>query len=270
MSNVFVPAVAALIVTYFAVRAFWWIGSTPVPLLDPLWISEGLLKVVLWVVPCLVLTPIALRTSVGSAWRAIGFVGSPARGYLFGALASLPMAAVVLYERRFSTSLDAIAGTVVLGPLAEEVLFRGFLFLALRRAGWRLAPAMLVSALAFAVAHSQPAAWLVAAGLFGPPEWLATDASRAFLSLLPFVAIGVVFAWVTHRWGTIWPAVGLHAAINLWWELSPGTLEFASLSRTSLAPLPIAHALTVALAIALTLRATRAESPRAHEVLAHS
>jgi membrane protease YdiL (CAAX protease family) len=257
-----VPALVALLVVYLSVRAFWWIGSTPGPLLDPLWISEGLLKIALWVVPCLLITRLALRTSHLSAWRALGLAGAPARGYLFGLLASLPMAAVVLYDGRFSTSVDSIAGTVVLGPFAEEVLFRGFLFLALRRAGWRLAPAMVVSALAFAIAHSQRAASAIAMGagyaLFSSvPEWVQPDFWGALSSLIPFLAIGIVFAWITHRWGVVWPAIGLHAAINLWWDLSWGTMEYASWSRTSFAPLPVAHAVTVAVALLLTLRATR-------------
>ena len=271
VSNVFVPAFLALLVVYLAVRAFWWIGNQPAPVLDAVWLGEGLLKVALWVVPCVLITRLAFRESLAGAWRALGLHGSPARGYFFGLAATLPMAIVVVVGRSFSTSIDAIAGTVVLGPFAEEVLFRGFLFLTLRRLGWRLAPATLVSALAFAVAHSQAAAWLVAGGLFGLPDWLADDFWRAALSLLPFVGIGVLFAWITHRWDSLWPAIGLHAAINLWWELSSSTQEYASLTRAFLTPLPIAHAITVVLAMALTFRATRARRARvAHEVLLQS
>jgi membrane protease YdiL (CAAX protease family) len=265
-----VPAFVAFLVVYLAVRAFWWIGSTPGPLLDPLWISEGLIKVVLWVVPCLVITRAALRASLVDAWRALGLAGAPLRGYLFGALAALPMAAVVLYDGRFSTSFDSMVGTVVLGPFAEEVLFRGFLFLALRRLGWRLFPAMFGSALAFAIGHSQFAGSVVAAGLLGGIDWLQPDFWRSLSSLTPFVVIGLVLAWVTHRWATIWPAIGLHACINLWWELSSATPDYASVRLVTLSPLPIAHALTVAVALLLTLRGTRAQRQEKREVLVHS
>jgi len=258
VSNVFVSAVVALFVVFLSVRAFWWIGSQPVPVLDAVWLGEGLLKLALWVVPCVFITRIALRESLAGAWRALGMHGSPARGYLFGLAATLPMAIVVLFGRTFSTSIDAIAGTVVLGPFAEEVLFRGFLFLTLRRLGWRLLPAMLVSALAFAVAHSQFAASVVAAGLFGGlADWILPDFWRSLTSLLPFVGIGVVFAWIADRWHSIWPAIGLHACINLWWELSPGTQDYTRVGLAPFGPLPVAHAITVALAIALTVRATR-------------
>jgi hypothetical protein len=68
----------------------------------------------------------------------------------------------------------------------------------------------------------------------------------------------VLFAWLTHRWRTLWPAIGLHACLNLWWELAPGTSTLASFRRMTLEPLPIAHAIAVVIAIGVTLGRTRA------------
>ena len=80
----------------------------------------------------------------------------------------------------------ALGGLVI--PFAEELLFRGVLFGALRRYGPVLAG--LVSATLFGVAH----VW--------PP-----------LVLFAFV-VGVVHAWMRERSGSIWPAVISHAVVN--------------------------------------------------------
>jgi uncharacterized protein len=80
----------------------------------------------------------------------------------------------------------ALAGLVI--PLAEELLFRGVLYGALRRYGPVLAG--LVSATLFGLAH----VW--------PP-----------LVLFAFL-VGVVHAWMRERSGSIWPAVVSHAVVN--------------------------------------------------------
>jgi membrane protease YdiL (CAAX protease family) len=80
----------------------------------------------------------------------------------------------------------ALGGLVI--PFAEELLFRGVLFGALRRYGPVLAG--LVSATVFGLAH----VW--------PP-----------LVLFAFV-VGVVHAWMRERSGSIWPAVVSHAVVN--------------------------------------------------------
>jgi uncharacterized protein len=80
----------------------------------------------------------------------------------------------------------ALGGLVI--PFAEELLFRGVLFGALRRYGPVLAG--LVSATVFGLAH----VW--------PP-----------LVLFAFV-VGVVHAWMRERSGSIWPAVISHAVVN--------------------------------------------------------
>jgi membrane protease YdiL (CAAX protease family) len=78
---------------------------------------------------------------------------------------------------------------VLVGPIVEEMFFRGFLFgaLAQRLGFWAAATA---SAALFGVAHLDPL-------LAGP----------AFLS-------GVVFAWVYWRTGSLWPTVLAHTSQN--------------------------------------------------------
>jgi membrane protease YdiL (CAAX protease family) len=223
------------------------------------------LKIGMWVVPCLVALALATRQRLSQVVAAIGLVASPRAGYLFGLAATAPMGLAVLAAWPPSTSLDAIAGSVVLGPFAEEVLFRGVLFTALvRYAGWRPVSAMVVSAVAFALAHQQVTSVTVATGaaalLFDDDlrwlSWMGRDFSDALLSLLPFVGAGLLLAWTTHRWTSLWPAIGLHTCINLWWELAPGTYDMASLARTTMTSMPVAHGAAIVLAVILTVRAT--------------
>ncbi len=83
----------------------------------------------------------------------------------------------------------AFASVVVVAPLFEEWICRGYLFGALRtRYGlWR---SILLSALFFAILHVQPAAAL-----------------NAFV-------MGVILAWLYARTGSLWSPVLLHAAHN--------------------------------------------------------
>ncbi|HEX8776479.1 MAG TPA: CPBP family intramembrane glutamic endopeptidase [Rhodanobacter sp.] len=82
-----------------------------------------------------------------------------------------------------------------IGPLVEELLFRGVLLSALLRR-LRTAWAMLASAALFALVHLPDLHWL----------WYA----------LPNLALlGVVLAWLRLRSGSLWPAVIAHASNNL-------------------------------------------------------
>jgi len=77
----------------------------------------------------------------------------------------------------------------LLGPFAEEIVFRGVLFRTLR-ARMPLALAIVLSAAAFALLHPYRAA-IYQVGL-----------------------VGVLSAWVYHRTGSLWPSIVAHAAWN--------------------------------------------------------
>ncbi|MQC47692.1 MAG: CPBP family intramembrane metalloprotease [Chloroflexi bacterium] len=80
-------------------------------------------------------------------------------------------------------------GIVVLAPFCEELFFRGFLFRAfetLRSAG----PAMVLSGLAFALVHFNVSV------------------------VVPFFTIGVLFAWIYRKSGSIWTPIAAHAIFN--------------------------------------------------------
>lgn len=78
---------------------------------------------------------------------------------------------------------------VVAAPFAEEVFFRGFLHAGLRR---RLSflPAALISGFCFSLAHAD-------VGL-----------------IVPFAGVGVVFAYLYERTGTLYASIGTHFVFN--------------------------------------------------------
>ncbi|MSQ30210.1 MAG: CPBP family intramembrane metalloprotease [Dehalococcoidia bacterium] len=78
---------------------------------------------------------------------------------------------------------------MAIAPLSEELFFRGFLFRAVQgRAG--LVAGLLVSALAFAAFHLNVGV------------------------LLPFFAVGLIFAWAYHASGSLWTPIAAHTIFN--------------------------------------------------------
>ena len=98
-----------------------------------------------------------------------------------------------LFESRAVLPLTGVA-TVLVAPLAEEVFFRGFIFSGLVRP-FGLVGAMVISGLLFGAFH---VTGLETVGL-----------------VLPFGAIGVLFAWLYYRTGSLWPSVATHFLFNL-------------------------------------------------------
>ena len=80
-------------------------------------------------------------------------------------------------------------GGAVVAPIVEEIIFRGFIFAGLReRYGWK--KAALFSSLLFAAIHFQPTAFL------------------------PIIVLGLIFAYLYQRSGSIWPAIAMHLTSN--------------------------------------------------------
>ncbi len=78
----------------------------------------------------------------------------------------------------------------ICAPLFEEIIFRGFLFSALRN---RMAPwiAALLSSLLFASLHHY-----------------------SYIGLVDILAFGMIMCWIYHKTGTLWPGILLHAIMN--------------------------------------------------------
>lgn len=84
--------------------------------------------------------------------------------------------------------------TVIMAPIAEEIFFRGFIFAGLIRP-LGVVGAMLVSGFIFGAFHIQS---VDSIGL-----------------LLPFTLVGMLFAWLYYRTGSILPNMGAHFLFNL-------------------------------------------------------
>lgn len=87
---------------------------------------------------------------------------------------------------------------VILPPLVEEILFRGFLYTQLKRA-FRVIWAALIISILFGAAHLQ-------VGSGNPLLWVA--AVDTFI-------LSLVLVYLREKTGTIWAGVGVHALKNL-------------------------------------------------------
>jgi membrane protease YdiL (CAAX protease family) len=93
-----------------------------------------------------------------------------------------------------------VAAAVVLGPVTEELMYRGILLKALER--WGKVLALLVSSLVFAAAHLT--------GLDPDDLWRS-----AAVFLPPLFILGLVLARLTQKTGRLGPAIFLHSGWNL-------------------------------------------------------
>ncbi len=133
----------------------------------------------------------------------------------------------------------------VIGPFAEEVVFRGVAFGLLRRAArWPFWAAAGMPAVVFGLGHANP---------------FHTAASLDEIMTFAITATGaVIFGWLYERWRfNLWVPVLLHALMNLAWNLFPvGNGAFAGW-------LPLVmQVTTVTLAIVLTIRATKGDQQK--------
>ena len=91
-------------------------------------------------------------------------------------------------------------GAAVLAPIGEEILFRGYVFNALKQSfgarAWGIPLAYVVSALLFAGVHS----FAVSQGLIG--------------LLVPLFLIGLLLAWAMHVTNSLIPCIIAHAINN--------------------------------------------------------
>jgi membrane protease YdiL (CAAX protease family) len=240
-------ALTALCLVFAATTVFWLCDGQDWRWLDSGTLS-GLFKIAIWVVPSVIATCLVFGGGLGSAFERMGLRDSPARGLLFGLAATVPMAIATSASGVDHTTRDYLIGTALIGPFAEEVLFRGFLFQTLMtRAGWPAAWAAAASALAFGVAHVG--------------GWFA--GSLLFAVMVPALA-GVVFAWVFYRTGNLWTAVGLHGCLNLWSTLSHGEGVMRIASRPDSTSIAQGLSLVIAVLLAERIWRRRAAIARPH------
>jgi len=177
--------VLILLVTYVCLKAYWLLSMQFGRWTDAYWF-EAALKCALWIPSCAIVTAfLQLGTGQSAGW-ALGLSAGARRGLLFGVVATMPMAAAALALPRKPLNPDLIAGSTMIGPFAEELLFRGFLFtLLVRRAGWHVVPAMILSSLIFGLAHLRNADVQFVSIVFGGGPYLTKY-------VLPYAAGGGV------------------------------------------------------------------------------
>lgn len=93
-----------------------------------------------------------------------------------------------------------VSAAVVLGPVTEELMYRGILVKALESRGRVLA--IVLSSVVFTAAH--------VTGLDYSQVWRS-----AAVVLPPLFLLGLVLAWLTQRHGRLGPAIFLHSGFNL-------------------------------------------------------
>ncbi|HET9037140.1 MAG TPA: type II CAAX endopeptidase family protein, partial [Myxococcaceae bacterium] len=97
-----------------------------------------------------------------------------------------------IFQRRSALELVlAVSAAVAAAPIGEEMIFRGLFLQGLLRRGAKLWPAVLASALIFAISHLNP---------------------LAFPSL---VELGVLFGLLYARTRSVWPSMAAHFGSNL-------------------------------------------------------
>lgn len=87
---------------------------------------------------------------------------------------------------------------VILPPIVEEIVFRGFLFRGLRRSFTPVIAALITSVL-FAVPHS----------------WQSTDGHTLWNAAIDTFSLSLVLCYLRERTGTLWAGISVHALKNL-------------------------------------------------------
>lgn len=162
---------------------------------------------------------IFLMRMTGEKWRSIG-VRKPKwehLAYVLGGLAvyfvifiliASMLAGVLDFDQKQELGFDkqtaginltwVFISLVILPPIVEEILFRGFLYTRFKRVLSVKSAAVAVSIL-FAAAHLQ-------LGMGNPPLWTAA---------LDTFILSLVLVYIREKTGTVWAGVGIHGLKNL-------------------------------------------------------
>jgi membrane protease YdiL (CAAX protease family) len=214
-------------------------------------VAGGIIGFPLLGVPALLVTLASLITAGGGLfmvwylgwWQKAGYatLGRVADLPLFllpAAMAFLPLLEVAEPTPGGTVILFILLSIVV--ALAEETFFRGLILQALRPAG--VMTAVILSSLLFALPHL-----LNSVGGIWDPVFTLADTFAAF-------GIGIAFAALVLRTGSIWPPIVLHALINAIALSSLGSLTVPPQSPEQLAGTLVAGAVMAAYGLFLLRR----------------
>jgi membrane protease YdiL (CAAX protease family) len=225
---------------------FWLAGEFGSPALSAVW-NESLLKLALWAVPSIVIVGFMWRMPPVEALRELGLATNPLPGLALALLTLIPLVVLSTEARLSWVSAGAIVGTSLVGPFAEEVLFRGLLFRQLlRRGGRSVIWSIAVSALVFGSAHLTLFVDF-SHGHFSYVPWQVGPANEFGVTMLG----GLLLAWIVYRCDSLWPAVGVHSALNFSWQLTQNSADVTSFAATMM------RLASITIAIYVTWRVTR-------------
>ncbi len=255
---------AATLVSFVSTVAlyviFWLAGEFGSPALSAVR-NESLLKLALWVVPSIVIVGFMWRMPPAEALRELGLAKNPLTAVAIGLLTLIPLVAVWLQVPLSTASAGAIFGTALVGPFAEEVLFRGLLFRQWIRGGRRRpAWAIAISAVIFGAAHltsfADDISYLLTSRY--PVNWVPY-VEGMFNEFGLMTLGGLLLAWIVYRWDSLWPAIAVHSALNLSWLLTQDIPRITSFTTTMM------RLASITIAVYVTWRATRGKrtAPRA-------
>ena len=231
-----------ILAVYGLVRAFWLLADDGGRLLGTA-LAQAVLTSALWSPSCALILKLAHRMSPQPVTRELGLERGFVTGLGFAVITTLPMAFAMLPGGLEPGHISVLAAGSVIDPVAETILFSGFLSgQLLHRARWPLPAAVAISALLFGLAHI---------------EGFVVRWQSWWPALTAIAAAGAVFTWIALRWGSLWPAIALHGAINMWWTLSGEASDTSRFFSREVTPMAAGHAMAMALAVIVTLRWTR-------------
>ncbi len=92
----------------------------------------------------------------------------------------------------------AFVSLVILPPIAEEIMFRGFFYGTLRGNGWKVWPSIIMTTTLFASLH-----------LFG-----ASSGGLLWAAFIDVFSLSIVLCYLREQNGTVWSSMGVHALKN--------------------------------------------------------
>jgi len=172
-------------------------------------VYSNAIKLVIWVVPVLITLWVWHR----SPFKFVKLTTRvELRGLMIAALAVAAwLSVVIVVEATLSGKRIApmlfhrdwlmILAGVVVSPISEEILFRGFFLNGLNESlsFWK---SNVISAAVFMLVHVPY--WISKNGFSGP---VLKDLANVFL-------LGCLFGWVMKKTNSLWPAIGAHIANN--------------------------------------------------------
>lgn len=148
-----------------------------------------------------------IRPQLRDVLRALAGYGVYFVAYILIILVATHFSSLINVDQKQEIGFDNAAGVslvavffslVVLPPIAEEIMFRGFLFTSLR-AKYRFRTTVIITSLLFGIAHLQ-------FGSGAPLLWVAA---------IDTFTLSCVLCYLREKSGSLWPGIFLHALKNL-------------------------------------------------------